>query len=100
MRRAHRSTLKTLETTCACGEWQAARDAGRSGETYAAWLETVITQAGVHWLLSCVFVRFIEDNQLAPRPRLAVPGERLNLARDRHEAYFRSHSHDMPYSEG
>ncbi len=40
----------------------------------------------VHWLLSCVFVRFIEDNGLIPRPWLAGPGERLGLARDRHEA--------------
>lgn len=80
------------------GEWQAARDAGRSGETYAAWLETVITQAGVHWLLSCVFVRFIEDNELAPRPWLSGPAgaenNRLALARDRHEAYFRANPHD------
>jgi len=79
------------------GEWQAARAAGRSGETYPAWLEAVITQGAVHWLLSCVFVRFIEDNGLAPRPWLAGPvGEnsRLALARDRHEGYFRARPHD------
>jgi hypothetical protein len=91
------SESETLTATLQ-GEWNAARDAGRSGETYAAWLETVITQAGVHWLLSCVFVRFIEDNGLAPRPWLSGPGgsesNRLNLARDRHEAYFRAHPHD------
>lgn len=49
-------------------------------------------------MLSCVFVRFIEDNQLAPRPWLSGPAgaenNRLNLARDRHEAYFRAHPHD------
>ena len=49
--------------------------------------------AGVHWLLSCVFLRFIEDNQLVDRPWLAGTPEsgRLALARDRHEAYFRAH---------
>jgi hypothetical protein len=80
------------------GEWQAARTAGRSGETQAAWLEAVITQAAVHWLLSCVFVRFIEDNGLIPRPWLAGPAgagnDRLALARDRHDGWFRARPHD------
>ena len=74
-------------------EWQAARDAKRSAETFETWADQVITQAGVHWLLSCVFLRFIEDNQLVDRPWLSGTPEsgRLALARDRHEAYFRAH---------
>ncbi len=78
-------------------EWQAALDAKRCAETFETWADQVITQAGVHWLLSCVFLRFIEDNQLVDRPWLAgTPetgphGNRLALARDRHEAYFRTH---------
>jgi hypothetical protein len=73
-------------------EWRAAGSAGRTAETFETWREEVITQAGVHWLLSCVFLRFIEDNHLVDRPWLAGPvGERLALARDRHEAYFRAH---------
>ena len=46
------------------------------------------------WLLSCVFVRFLEDNQLVPTPRIAGPKEGdngLERARDEHELYFRSH---------
>ena len=39
-------------------EWQAARDADRTAETFESWADQVITQAGVHWLLSCVFLRF------------------------------------------
>ncbi len=72
-------------------EWQAARDAERTAETFESWAEQVITQAGVHWLLSCVFLRFIEDNELIERPWLGGTPEsgRLALARDRHEAYFR-----------
>ncbi len=72
-------------------EWQAARDADRTAETFESWAEQVITQAGVHWLLSCVFLRFIEDNELVERPWLGGTPEsgRLALARDRHEAYFR-----------
>ncbi len=74
-------------------EWQAARDAERCAETFETWADQVITQAGVHWLLSCVFLRFIEDNQLVDRPWLGGTPEsgRLGLSRDRHEAYFRAH---------
>ena len=73
-------------------EWQAARDAKRTAETLEGWSDQVITQAGVHWLLSCVFLRFIEDNTLVDRPWIGgTPGSgRLALARDRHETYFRA----------
>lgn len=72
-------------------EWQTARDADRTAETFESWADQVITQTGVHWLLSCVFLRFIEDNELVERPWLGGTPEsgRLGLARDRHEAYFR-----------
>ncbi|HOX69499.1 MAG TPA: BREX-2 system adenine-specific DNA-methyltransferase PglX [Burkholderiaceae bacterium] len=74
-------------------EWQAALNAKRCAETYLTWADQVITQAGVHWLLSCVFLRFIEDNLLVDRPWLAGTPEsgRLALARDRHEDYFSTH---------
>ena len=74
-------------------EWQAARDAERCAETFETWADQVITQAGVHWLLSCVFLRFIEDNQLVDRPWLGGTPEsgRLALVRDRHDAYFQTH---------
>jgi hypothetical protein len=76
-------------------EWQAARDAGRTAETFESWAGQVITQAGVHWLLSCVFLRFIEDNALVERPWIGGTPQsgRLALARDRHDAYFRGHPH-------
>jgi hypothetical protein len=74
-------------------EWEAARSSNRTAETFESWADQVITQAGVHWLLSCVFIRFIEDNELVDRPWLGGTPEsgRLALARDRHEAYFRAH---------
>lgn len=74
-------------------EWQAARDANRTAETVESWSDQVITQAGVHWLLSCVFLRFIEDNILVERPWIGGTPDsgRLLLAKDRHEAYFRAH---------
>lgn len=74
-------------------EWHAARAADRCAETFETWVDQVITQAGVHWLLSCVFLRFIEDNGLVERPWLGGTPEsgRLALVRDRHEAYFQAH---------
>jgi hypothetical protein len=73
-------------------EWQTARNANRTAETFESWSDQVITQAGVHWLLSCVFLRFIEDNTLVDRPWIGGTPDsgRLALARDRHEAYFRA----------
>ncbi len=76
-------------------QWQAARDAGRTAATYESWREEEITQSAVHWVLGCVFLRFIEDNGLVERPWLAGPTpERMALARDRYEGYFRAHPHE------
>jgi hypothetical protein len=74
-------------------EWQVARDANRTAETFESWSDQVITQAGVHWLLSCVFLRFIEDNTLVERPWIGGTPDsgRLALARDRADGYFREH---------
>ncbi len=87
----HRMTEVAEMRASLQAEWQAARDANRTAETFDTWVDQVITQAGVHWLLSCVFLRFIEDNGLVERPWLGGTPDsgRLALARDRHEAYFR-----------
>lgn len=89
------NTLPDLKASLQA-EWQAARDANRTAEPLETWADQVITQAGVHWLLSCVFLRFIEDNSLVDRPWIGgtPDGGRLNLARDRHEAYFRENPLD------
>ena len=57
-------------------DWTQARDRGRTGAAYADWLDEEITQAAVHWILGCVFLRFIEDNVLVERPWLAGPRAR------------------------
>ena len=76
------------------GEYDRARAAKRTADTYGAWREDRITQAAVAWVLSCVFVRFLEDNDLISPPRVAGPGERLRQARDAHQHYFLSHPRD------
>jgi len=75
-------------------EWRVARETGRTAETFETFFDVALDQACVHWVLACVFLRFLEDNGLVERPVLGGPGERLDLARERHAAYFRKHPHD------
>ena len=72
-------------------EYTAAQAADRTAQSYEEWRSDAITQVAAAWVLSCVFVRFLEDNQLVPTPKIAGPGEGLKRARDEHELYFRSH---------
>lgn len=72
--------------------YQAARRAGRTGMTFSAWREGEITQAGVAWLLACVFVRFLEDNDLLGHVYLAGPGARLKVGQERLTVWYRSHT--------
>lgn len=75
-------------------EWQSAHQRERTAQTYESWREDTLAQAAVMWLLACVFVRFLEDNELVAPPRLAGPGPRLQLARDQRTLYFQAHPHD------
>jgi hypothetical protein len=45
-------------------QYEAARKSGETGITYGAWLSEQVTQAAVAWVLTTVFVRFLEDNRL------------------------------------
>jgi hypothetical protein len=75
-------------------EYRAAKEAGRTGESFEAWREGVLTQAAVAWILGCVFVRFMEDNGLVDDPLLSGPGDRRGRAADRQTLYFQSHPTD------
>lgn len=46
----------------------------RTAETYAVWRREQVVQIAAAWLLSCVFVRTLEDRGLLTRNRLAGPG--------------------------
>jgi hypothetical protein len=48
-------------------EYEDAEKARRVAGGFETWLEGVLDQAAVAWVLSCVFVRFCEDNGLAGR---------------------------------
>ena len=78
-------------------EWKEARDQNRTGKTLDAWTGDLVTQVAVSWVLSCVFVRFAEDNDLIDRPLLSGPTSddpaesRLLHARHAEQAYYREH---------
>ena len=69
-------------------EYRAAREAGRTGESFEMWRDGTLTQAAAAWLLGCVFVRFLEDNGLVEEALLSGPQERRRLAAERQMQYF------------
>ncbi|MCK1578687.1 BREX-2 system adenine-specific DNA-methyltransferase PglX [Bradyrhizobium sp. 168] len=75
-------------------EWREAFDLGRTRDTFETFLESAFDQAVVHWVLGCVFLRFLEDNLLVDRPFLSGPSERLELAKERQDGHFRARPHD------
>ncbi|WP_202816939.1 BREX-2 system adenine-specific DNA-methyltransferase PglX [Pseudomonas citronellolis] len=75
-------------------EYRAAVEAERTAEHFVSWREAQITQAAVAWVLTCVFVRFLEDNGLLTEPVFAGPvrdsqgRNALQQAKERMVAYF------------
>lgn len=67
-------------------EWSEAQTSKRTAMSFEEWREDRLTQIAVGWLLSCVFVRFCEDNGLID-VRLAGPGDRLQVAKDRYSGF-------------
>ena len=70
-------------------EYGKGREAGRIGEAFEGWRDGVLTQAAVHWVLGCVFVRFLEANGLITPALLAGKDERGREAAEQYADYFR-----------
>lgn len=70
-------------------QYDEAKEKKRTAFTYKAWRDGELAQIAVAWVLGCVFVRFLEDNELVEVPKLSGPGDRLQRARDEHELFFR-----------
>ena len=68
-----------------------AKKAGRTAFAYPVWRDGELTQSAVGWVLGCVFVRFLEDNDLLERPFLSGVGENRDIADDTRAAWFREH---------
>nr|WP_230416072.1 BREX-2 system adenine-specific DNA-methyltransferase PglX [Micromonospora tarapacensis] len=71
-------------------EWAAAQAAERVGASFETWLEDILDQAAVAWVLGCVFVRFCEDNQLVDGLWIggADPAAPAEQAVQRRQAYL------------
>lgn len=54
--------------------YQAEKAAERTAESFAGWTALLATQVAAAWVLSCVFVRTLEDRGLLKQVRLAGPG--------------------------
>ena len=67
---------------------------GRTAQAYEVWRDDYLEQVAVAWVLACVFVRYMEDNDLIAGSYLAGAGDRRRQAEDAHEAYFRAHPRD------
>lgn len=52
----------------------AERAAQRTADGFDAWQKRLVTQVAAAWLLSCVFVRTLEDRGLLGQARIAGPG--------------------------
>jgi hypothetical protein len=74
--------------------YQQIKGGGRTAQSYEEWREDYLDQVAVAWVLGCIFVRFIEDNDLIDECYLAGEGDRRKLAEGQYEIYFRSHPHD------
>lgn len=69
-------------------DWQKARDSKRTAEAYEVWRDGQLTQSAVGWVLGCVFVRFLEDNQLLDRPWIAGTGDLRTEAEHVRDVFF------------
>ena len=45
-------------------EYRKAQEAERTAQSYEIWRADYITQVAAAWVLSCVFARFLEDNDV------------------------------------
>src|SRR5262249_27516230 len=76
-------------------EFAGAHRQQRTSQGFASWLEAFLTQLAAAWVLACVFVRSLEDNDLIAERWLAATDNRgRDEARHRHQHYFREHPRD------
>ena len=73
------------------GRHTAALRGNRTSADFASWRDEHITQVAVSWVLTTVFVRFLEDNDLITPRWFAGHGTRRTEATDAEQAYFRAH---------
>jgi len=75
-------------------EYQQFRGSGRISQSFEEWREDYLEQVAVAWVIACIFVRFIEDNELINEGYIAGEGDRGKLAEGEYTIYFRHRPHD------
>jgi hypothetical protein len=71
-----------------------AKQSDRTAAEWLAWRDDRITQAAVAWVLTTVFTRFCEDNELLAPVWISGPAPRRQEALDAQKAFFRAHPED------
>ncbi|MBN8207046.1 BREX-2 system adenine-specific DNA-methyltransferase PglX [Microbacterium esteraromaticum] len=79
-------------------EYQQAHEHERTGRDWIGWRDGEVAQAGVAWIIACVFIRFCEDNGLllgarkngrvVAQPWIAAPGDGLERAVENEAAFY------------
>lgn len=69
-----RALASPAVTAALHARYEQEKQAQRTAESFAGWTAALATQVAVAWLLSCVFVRTLEDRGLLKQSRLAGPG--------------------------
>jgi hypothetical protein len=75
-------------------QYTQAKKGGRTAFSYEVWRDGELTQSAVGWVLGCVFVRFLEDNDLLERPFLSGIGENRAIAEETKFAWVREQGKD------
>ena len=70
-------------------QYDSARAGGRTGLAFSQWRDDYITQSAVAWILACVFVRFVEDNELIDRFFISGAGKTLSRVKDDRLQFFK-----------
>lgn len=71
--------------------WQESRDKERTADSFAVWLNAYVTQVAVAWVLTTIFARYIEDNDLINDRLLAGNPDQIHRVEDAQRYYFNQH---------
>src|SRR4051812_28623697 len=66
-----RVAASSTVTAALTARYEAEKQAQRTADSFAVWTAALATQVAAAWLLSCVFVRTLEDRGLLKQARLA-----------------------------
>ncbi len=72
-------------------QWSDLRDCGRCSTSFKVWLDQYLDQIAVAWIMTIVFVRYLEDNRYIYQ-RIAESGEDYLLSMENRAGWLRINS--------